>query len=556
MSALLPLRPYQLEAVEAVEAAWTRGVRRPAVVLPTGAGKTVVFAHLAARWLERGREMSTGRVLVLAHRAELLDQAARRIKDVAPGLCVGTVAAGLDETDADVIVGSVQTLRLARRRSALADVGLIVTDGCHHATAASYPAVYDAMPGAHVLGVTATMSRGDGQALGQVWDEIVYRRGIVEMIRDGHLADVRGIRVQVPDLDLSGVKVSRGDYAEGALGTALEASLAPEVVASAYLEHAADRKGLLFAPTVSSAQVLADALTGAGVGTEVVHGAMAGDERRAVLRRFETGATQVLSNCMVLTEGFDSPSASACVIARPTRSAPLYVQMAGRVLRPYPGKEHALVLDVVGATAMHSLASLATLAGAPVRDGQSLTEAETEEAEREDERARERLIHAGPVDAVEVDLFGTSAFRWHQTRGGLWYIATGPRYWALIPGAEPGTYDVTWIAQRAPLDGKRGAFAQTGVSEISMAMAWAERGASDDDLGGTISGKGRHWHRKRPSEKQAAFASSLGIVITDDMRALDVSDAIDRIMASRAIDARMLPWLAAQGRDVPAPLAL
>ena len=556
MSALLPLRPYQLEAVEAVEAAWTRGVRSPAVVLPTGAGKTVVFAHLAARWLERGREMSTGRVLVLAHRAELLDQAARRIKDVAPGLCVGTVAAGLDETDADVIVGSVQTLRLARRRSALADVGLIVTDECHHATADSYRAVYDAMPGAHMLGVTATMSRGDGQALGQVWDEIVYRRGIVEMIRDGHLADVRGIRVQVPDLDLSGVKVSRGDYAEGALGTALEASLAPEVVASAYLEHAADRKGLLFAPTVSSAQVLADALTGAGVGTEVVHGAMAENERRAVLRRFETGATQVLSNCMVLTEGFDSPSASACVIARPTRSAPLYVQMAGRVLRPYPGKEHALVLDVVGATAMHSLASLATLAGAPVRDGQSLTEAETEEAEREDERARERLIHAGPVDAVEVDLFGTSAFRWHQTRGGLWYIATGPRYWALIPGAEPGTYDVTWIAQRAPLDGKRGAFAQTGVSEISMAMAWAERGASDDDLGGTISGKGRHWHRKRPSEKQAAFASSLGIVITDDMRALDVSDAIDRIMASRAIDARMLPWLAAQGRDVPAPLAL
>ncbi len=446
-------------------------------------------------------------------------------------------------------------IEVERTHTYLVNGGLVVHN-CHHATAASYRAVYDAMPGAHMLGVTATMSRGDGQALGQVWDEIVYRRGIVEMIRDGHLADVRGIRVQVPDLDLSGVKVSRGDYAEGALGTALEASLAPEVVASAYLEHAADRKGLLFAPTVSSAQVLADALTGAGVGTEVVHGAMAGNERRAVLRRFETGATQVLSNCMVLTEGFDSPSASACVIARPTRSAPLYVQMAGRVLRPYPGKEHALVLDVVGATAMHSLASLATLAGAPVRDGQSLTEAETEEAEREDERARERLIHAGPVDAVEVDLFGASAFRWHQTRGGLWYIATGPRYWALIPGAEPGTYDVTWIAQRAPLDGKRGAFAQTGVSEISMAMAWAERGASDDDLGGTISGKGRHWHRKRPSEKQAAFASSLGIVITDDMRALDVSDAIDRIMASRAIDARMLPWLAAQGRDVPAPLAL
>lgn len=451
--------------------------------------------------------------------------------------------------------GSVHNLEVDGTHTYLIGRGVVVHN-CHHAIAAGYRAVYDAMPGAHMLGVTATMSRGDGQALGQVWDEIVYRRGIVEMIRDGHLADVRGIRVQVPDLDLSGVKVSRGDYAEGALGTALEASLAPEVVAEAYLEHAADRKGLLFAPTVSSAQVLADALTGAGVGTEVVHGAMAGNERRAVLRRFETGATQVLSNCMVLTEGFDSPSASAAVIARPTRSAPLYVQMAGRVLRPYPGKEHALVLDVVGATAMHSLASLATLAGAPVRDGQSLTEAETEEAEREDERARERLIHAGPVDAVEVDLFGASAFRWHQTRGGLWYIATGLRYWALIPGAEPGTYDVTWIAQRAPLDGKRGAFAQTGVSEISMAMAWAERGASDDDLGGTISGKGRHWHRKRPSEKQAAFASSLGIVITDDMRALDVSDAIDRIMASRAIDARMLPWLAAQGRDVPAPLAL
>ncbi|MEK9811137.1 MAG: DEAD/DEAH box helicase family protein, partial [Candidatus Nanopelagicales bacterium] len=158
---------------------------------------TVIFAHLIAGHLER----RGGRVLVLAHRGELLDQAARRIKDVAPDLRVGVVMAEADETDADVIVGSVQTLRLERRRERLDDVSLIVTDECHHATADSYRAVYAHWPDALMLGVTATMERADGDALGQVWDEIAYRIGIVDLIAQGHLADVKGIRITVPDLD-------------------------------------------------------------------------------------------------------------------------------------------------------------------------------------------------------------------------------------------------------------------------------------------------------------------------------------------------------------------
>jgi superfamily II DNA or RNA helicase len=281
----------------------------------------------------------------------------------------------------------------------------VIVDECHHAAATTYRKILEHY-GAFaeypsneslVAGFTATLARGDKLSLADVWQSVAYRKDIAFMIRAGYLLDLTGRRVEVDDLDLKNVKRSGGDYQAASLGEAMTASLAPEIVARAYLEHASDRSGVLFAPTVSAAQAFAGALDDLGVKTEVVHGGMPVTERRAIIARFEAGVTQVISNCMVLTEGFDSRRASCVVIARPTRSAPLYQQMVGRALRPYPGQTQALVLDVVGASQVHGLASLIDLSEKPIalKPDQSFLDAvdELEEAEPEEPGARPKLVH-------------------------------------------------------------------------------------------------------------------------------------------------------------------
>jgi superfamily II DNA or RNA helicase len=580
---ILAPRKYQQEAIDAVEAAWASDIRRPAVVAATGLGKTVIFSHIAQRYAAR-----TGRrVLVLAHRAELLDQAARKVRDVAPDLRVGTVAAELDETDADILVGSVQTLRLARRRDRLGDVGLIITDEMHHSVAKSYKDVYSHFPDALHLGVTATPNRADGVGLDTFWDQIVADFGILFGIKNGFLADVRGVRVEVADLDLSGVRTTAGDFNDGDLGEAMEMSMAPEVVTAAYLEHAAGRSGLLFAPTIAVAELMGHHLNGAGVVTEVVTGATPKDERRAMLRRFEAGTTRILSNCGVLTEGTDLPIASCILMARPTKSSGLFTQIIGRALRLFPGKDYAVVLDVAGATTDNSLCSLSTLAGRTVKSGQSLAEA-ADEQDREEGAARvDKPAHAGRVSSREVDLFAAARRRWRKTAGGLPYLVTPVAYLFIFPGAPAegwtcedadsdedcdgcychlghapcghctghfglvpsGTYDIGWLATRGGmLNGKYGGDVRTGLSSLSAAMAWAEQCADEADPSGVIGENGRSWHRKPASEKSIGYARSMGIPVVEGMRAVEVSDLIDGHLASRTIDPRILPFLAESGR--------
>ena len=347
MTTALQLRPYQVEARDAVEAAWTAGVQRPAFVLPTGAGKTPVIADLAARWVARYRMSAKQRVLVLAHREELIEQCAAKIRTMAPHLRVGIVKADRDNCTADVVVASVQTLRGERRRARVVHVGLVIIDECHRATADTYRIIMDhygcfSEYGARLVGCTATLSRSDGAALGEIWQDVVYVKGIAEMVREGYLVRPRGMRVQVSDLDLGRVRKSRGDYDGAALGRALEGSLAPARVAQAYQEHSASRQGILFAPTVSCAEVYGSALADAGLKSQLVHGEMPSGERRDALERFRQGDVQILANCMLLTEGTDLPMASTIVVGRPTKSQGLYTQMVGRGLRLWPGKSDAL----------------------------------------------------------------------------------------------------------------------------------------------------------------------------------------------------------------------
>jgi len=546
---ILALRPYQRDALDAVWASvyeGGRGLRRPAVVLPTAAGKTVVFAHMAKEWLE-WLDVLPGRVLVLVHTVELLEQAVAKFAAVAPGLRVGVMTAGRWETLPRVIVATVQTLRDERRRRMLRDVSLIVVDECHHATAATYRTILEhygcfERNGALAVGFTATMVRADSAALGDIWQDVVYTRSIAEMIHEGYLVRPRGVHVQVDDLDLSKVRTSGGDFREGELGEAIEASMAPTAVAKAITEHADERRILLFAPTVSSATVIGDAIESSGRSVGLIHGGLPPGERRAVLDRFRSGQTQVLSGCMVLTEGFDEPAADCVVIARPTKSQGLFTQIVGRVLRPFPGKSEALVLDVVGASRLHGLHTVVSLFGQATKDAVEGELGEDLDDEGLDAAsglglADDEVYRDGPLVSVEVDLFHSSPMAWLRTRAGVWFIAAGERYIAILPGFKPGTYDVT--AMHKDRVGT-GVWVATGIADLSYAMAWAEGEVTSGEK--MIATKERSWRAKPPSDKMRAFASRLRIIVPDGARSGEVSNLITLSLASGRIDPHLPAW--------------
>lgn len=544
----IKLRSYQREAIDAVFAAWASGMQRPAIVLPTGAGKTVVFASLIARFRRDVAaagvctKATTGqRVIVLAHRDELVDQAIAKIRAIAPDLNVGKVKAGDDDIEADVMVCSVQTLATpsGRRIAALqgsvwgsGDIGLIITDECHHAAAKSYQRIYAAFPDALQLGVTATMARGDGVGLGSVWEDVVYKRSILWMISKGYLADVRTRRVDLKALDMAAVSVSRGDWAPGDLGRALMESEADTAIARAYREHAGDRRGIVFTPTVETARAAGVALHNAGIRSETIHGEMHSADRHAAYEDFRTGKVQVLTSCMVLTEGFDAPWAEVAVIARPTQSEGLYAQMVGRVLRTWPDKKEALVLDLVGASAnkLRTLIDLEPGAVKELRDGESLAEAVVREAEEQNARVPAGSI-AFELKVREVSSFSASSHAWVRSPKGVMFISCGEAYVFLWPSKDvPGAWDVGVArfgekAEKTPY---------TGL-DLGSAMAWGEA-VSEDFYGGFGVEKSAPWRRKRPTAAAFSLARTLRAPVTSDMNAGQVADAIDRKKGARLFD--------------------
>lgn len=545
----LRLRDYQTEAIDAVFAAWAEGMKRPAIVLPTGAGKTVVFSALVKEFRHCYEGNIIGnRVMILAHRDELVDQAIAKLRAMLPEtVSVGKVKAMDDDVYADVMVCSVQTLASARRRDSVlaaqhgrggaGPVGLIITDECHHAAAASYGKVYDAFPDALHLGVTATMARGDGVGLGKVWEDVVYKKSVLWMMSKGHLTDVEAKQVNLWGVSMADVKVSRGDYQTGDLGRALMEAEAHLPIARAYQEYARDRRGIVFTPTVETAHATAEAMTTAGVKTAVVSGETPRDERRQIFEDFRTGKVQALSNCMVLTEGFDAPWAEVAVIARPTQSQPLYVQMVGRVLRPWPGKTKALVLDVVGASAGNKLRTLIDLEPGSVdsfKEDETLAEAAERYAEEQN-----ALVPGGvptfQLKVKDVDLFAGSDHAWVSTPKGVLFINCGDVRVFLWPspaewgGNRRGEWDVCLAKVGEPW--KRTAY--TGL-DLGSAMAWGEAVAEDHAVSFGVS-KRAPWRRNKPSPAAANKAKRYGIDIRG-MRAGEVSDAIELALGAGLFD--------------------
>ena len=531
------LRDYQSDAIEAVFKAWSGGMKRPAMVLPTGAGKTVVFAHLIKQFRTRHYDtplQHTGlRVMVLVHRDELADQAMAKIKAIAPELSVGKVKALDNDIKADVMVCSVQTLANSKRRRSIKNeavssrsgaIGLIITDECHHAAARTYQTVYADFSDALQLGVTATMVRGDGVGLGSTWEEVVYSRSVLWMIGKGYLSNVKRMDLDIgSSLALGDVKQSRGDFQVGDLGRALEESDMADKLPAAYQEHAAGRPGVVFTPTVATAQQVARSFNGAGITTAVISGDTPRGERQQIFEDYRTGRVQVLANCMVLTEGFDAPWASCAVIARPTRLPGLYTQMVGRVLRPFPGKDHALVMNVAGpGVQLATLIDLAEGVVSEVEEGELLTEAvQREEKERGS---------VGELSFKDVDPFAASPTAWLRTRGGNLFISCGQAVVFLwpTPGATVANlWDVAYYVK-----GQKAKLTEHVGLDLGSAMAWGE--AKAEDFGEFSVQRSARWRQGPPSEGQQRVGDSLRIDHSK-MTKGQLSDAISVALVSRVL---------------------
>ncbi len=359
------LRPYQQECLVRLRERYRAGKRRVLVSLPTGTGKTVVFAELPRFFRMKKR------LLVLAHREELLEQAAAKFRAVDPSISVGIEQADRHVRDERIVIASVATLRGERlARLAPEDFYLFVVDEAHHAVAPSYRAVFDHFglfePGTArmLIGFTATPRRGDKQSLGDVFEDIAYSKGLEEMIAADYLSRVRGYRVQT-GVSLDRVKVRAGDFVESQLAETVNVGGRNDLIVRTHRELAPERHCAVFCANVEHARDLAEAFRAAGVRAEAVWGTMPRSERHDVLARFHEGATRVLTNCNVLTEGFDEPAIDCVMMARPTKSLLLYAQMVGRGTRKASGKSDLMVIDFVDNSSKHTLAALAALFALP-----------------------------------------------------------------------------------------------------------------------------------------------------------------------------------------------
>ena len=358
----MELRPYQNEAVASVESEFSNGVRSTLIVLATGCGKTIVFSHLAAREVRRG-----GRVLILAHRGELLQQAIAKLRS-ATGIEAGlekaeeTSAVDVDEIPYTVVVGSVQSMKSQKRLARFApdEFTLIVIDECHHALTGTYRAVIDHFPKARLLGVTATPDRGDLRDLSEVFQTIAYEYSIVDAIKGGWLSPIFVQTVPLR-IDLSGVAVQSGDFQAASLGSALDPYL--RQICREIKERCHARKTIVFTPLIATSRKMLQIFVEEGV-QEVREVNGESPDRADILDWFsQAPAGCVLLNSMLLTEGYDEPSVDCIVVLRATKVRALFVQMVGRGTRlsPSTGKQNLLLLDFLWLTSTHDLCRPACL---------------------------------------------------------------------------------------------------------------------------------------------------------------------------------------------------
>ena len=466
----ITLRGYQQELLAGIHAAWRSGARRVAGVMPTGGGKTILFSALAGEVRAQGKP-----TLIIAHRTELIDQAIAKAQRQNPDAEVGRVQGPLKQWRADIVVGSVQTCYrpAALKLLAARRWGLIVVDEVHHVASPTYQTVLTALgvfksDGPLLLGVTATLDRGDGLSLGDTLEVVAEPRvGLIDLVKQGYLVRPRGIRVKIRDLDLDKVGKVAGDFNQGGLGAAMHAAMAPQKLVAAWEEHAKGRPTIAFMPTVAISEEVAAAFRDAGHRFAHLSDKTHKRQRAALLEQFRRGELDGLCNVGLFTEGTDLPVTS-CIILKMTSSSTLYQQMVGRGLRTHDPaececpvqpcafavKQDCIVLDPSGVAKRHTLATLVSLAGAPLEDeipDELLMYEEDDEPEREDDDnmpapPAPEYEDGDALDHELFDLFGESSTSWMRSPGGVWFVPVPDG--CIYLGRPYGHWSLRWASEK------------------------------------------------------------------------------------------------------------
>lgn len=478
------LRPYQ--AARITQARELLGTNRSnLIVMATGTGKTRVFGEIAAAW--------PGRVLVLAHRRELIAQAHARIRELT-GELVGIERADQRSHGERIVVASKDTLHPERlsttfRRDAFS---LVIIDEAHHAVAKTYMAICDYFSGAKILGVTATPDRQDEAALGRLFEAVCEPYDILDGINDGFLCPITGRLERLPSFDLKGLKPKGGDYRDGDLGAELARNDATlKAICEKTLEHAGERKSILFFPTVETAHLAAETFNTMKPGSaRAVDGMTPDDERDRVVHAFRDRDLQILANCGVFTEGADFPLTALVGIARPTKSRALYAQMVGRGTRLAPGKTDCIVLDFIGASDVMGLMCPEDLLGGRY-DDEVIEEAKKRKeggaAERlaaADAVVRERRLEAARIAAAKAARTASGTFDPFRALGIQQPSAAAARYDAPLSEKQTamlkkaGFEDPTKLSrqQASAIIGKLVARREKGLATLPQVRALSKRG--------------------------------------------------------------------------------
>lgn len=529
------LRPYQTEAIAAIQTDWHTH-QDVLLVMATGGGKTQCFLQIAMDVLDAE---PTARCLVIAHRAELIEQPVERVRQMNPAWLmagcldrprVGVVMAGQNDCDRQLTIATVQTLSSEKRLARLLAHGPIthlIIDECHHACAKTYLSLWERLratyPALRHLGVTATPMRSDGDGLSRVYSHVSARITIADLVRDHYLVQPRWLGIST-GISLKGVETRNGDFAQGQLAERFETSTEHQVIVQAYQEYAPDRRAIAFTVSVAGAHDLAAAFRVAGISACAVDGTTPKDERRRLMDGFRRGQYQVLTNCQVATEGFDAPGASCVLMCRPTKSDSLYVQMMGRGLRPAgadplrPGMategEDCLILDFLPAET-RNIVMAGDVLGLPKEVTREVTKKKAEPGEVQAGFTFDgESFNTGgtPLEIVarQLDYLQASPFVWYRRDGWL-TLGLGEasdhneRILVIAPEGPPwrlygllrakGTWD--W---RSKLIAESENLAELGNAGNTIAARWGS---------GALISKGRSWHNQGASDGQRNWLRKL-----------------------------------------------
>lgn len=520
---MINLRDYQEECILEIAKAYKNKTNRQLISLPTGTGKTCIFSSLAKR-------LNT-KTLILAHRDELLDQAIDKFKIIWPGVNVGKVKAEQNEFDKQVVVASVQSICRDNRLEEARKQGfkLCVIDEAHHAVSNSYLKVVkelgflDTAKEKLLVGVTATPERLDKIALGELFQKIVFERTIASMIRGDYLADLRGIRIQTKT-DISKVGVSQGDFQIDALASVVDTEDRNNIIVKSYQEKAPGLKSIAFCVNIEHSKHLAEEFNTAGIKAAAVWGDMDKDERKAILKLFHNGDIDIITNCNLLTEGFDEPSIRCLLMARPTKSRSLYIQMVGRGTRKYPNKKECLVIDFTDNR--HDICMFGDLRGKPIKDGQSVKEAEEEdEKTREEAKETSWIKSNNKTTSKEFDLLETSNFRWFEMPGIGWRLPIEPKRYVFVKSFKEDKYYVC-LENDGHITKK--------LSDMPLSLGYAQGVAEDYARKfNSFSAKDASWRKTTASDKQKEILDKLNVEYDENITKGQASDLIEKVKSAR-----------------------